>query len=612
MKRLSVIILFLSASVVQSELDLVCLGGSLFSPIIGLICHFAPAKVQQAKDATISAAEEALQSGENLAKFDLTHNPIAITYSAIEAAKAGGPMAGLQSVGSDAKDFGEVSIGFLKGSANQVEGLAKQGLQIYDATHWNDAVFCLIKGAAQLAIQPQRKPRKRAGAPAARSTAPDVAKACISEKLQQIANPPSFGITAFNITDPDQKIGATISQIAPLLVPVGAEEEIVTDAETAAFDLVIPGSEDTTRVLKNVGNSGEHFATEEEARAVAKSMEDEQWVKENCIVCGPSAPSGGGAINFRLRRRGNIVSSCCSLPKTLPPVTAHGDFDTPFDDSDGATTGIVDDASAAPGQEAKAGASHSQALYDPIDYNAVKEADLVPAPSYIPRDPRIAANIPLIAEDLNELNTALLTWSDELTGTMSSTDIFATFRQVFTAPKDNALARALNVKARDGNLRLTSFSNDWIMSSNPILAPLQDFVNTAVTEALDTVAALKGWTPQQMADLNGNIEFFYTPPSAEAAAGVDPRGFHIDAGLMGFAAADTPGLIIRGEKLGTASRVPVVPNTFQVIKAIYWDIDAWTGGKPNGPTYHSVFGPEMAERGRVSMVMAVGKKNRPF
>ncbi|KAL8670229.1 MAG: hypothetical protein Q9168_005217 [Polycauliona sp. 1 TL-2023] len=607
MQRFSFLILFSAVSFVQSEVDLVCLGGTLFSPIIGAICHFAPAKVQQAEDATVSAAEEALQAGENLAKFDLTHNPVAITYNAIEAAKVGGPMAGLQSVGSDARDFGEVSIGFLKGSANQVESLAKQGVQVYDATHWNDAVFCLIKGAAQLAVQAQRKSRKRAGVPTP-STAPEVATACISEKLKQIANPPSFGITAFNITDPNQSIGATISQIAPLLVPVEAAEAVVVDGGPALFDLAIPGSEDTTLILKNVGNAGEHFASEEEARAVAKSMEDEQWVKENCVVCTTAASPGGGSINFRRLRRGNIVSSCCNAPKTLPPPTPHGDFDTNVDFAEDSDIGSEGDASAVDDQD-------SGSLYDPTDYNAVKEADLVPAtdpryPKYTLRDPRVAADLPLIAEDLNELNTAVVPWSSKLSGAMSSEDVFATFRQVFTAPADNELATALKVKDRDGKLRIESFSTDWINDPSPILKPLQNFVNIAVAEAIDTVAVLKNWSPQEVAELNGNIEFFYTPPSAEAAAGVDPRGFHVDTGTMSFATADTEGLIIRAEKLGIASRVPVVPNTFQLMKNIFWDIDAYAAGTANGPTFHSVFGPEMAKEGRVSMVLGVGKNGR--
>ncbi|KAI4273516.1 MAG: hypothetical protein LQ337_004567 [Flavoplaca oasis] len=600
MQRFSFLVLLVAVSFVRSELDLACLKWSWFSPAYSLICHFAPKKLGEAESATVSAAKEAIQSVKTLGEFDLTHNPIAITYNAIEAGRNGGPGASLQSLESDIGDFAKVSIGFLKGSANQLA----PAVQLYDATHWNDVAFCLIKGAGRLALQAKRKSRKRAGLPAG-GDARTMAEACFSAKFNQIAKPPRF-----NVTDKDEGIGVTISQIAPFLVPVEAAEAVATDTGAKLYDLAIPGSEDTARILKNSGNGAEHFASEEEARAAAKSMEEETFVKEKCGMCAPPAPSTN-TINFRRLRRGNIVSTCCGAPATLPASKALKDFETRIDVTDGANTAGVDDAYASDDQTSESDPSN-KALYDPTDYNAITEADLVPAPDYVLRDPRVASDIPLIMDDLNKLTTARVAWSSKLIGSMSSEDLFASFRQVFTAPENNELARALYVKNRDGKLRIQSFSNDWISKPDPILKPYQDFVNTAVTEALDTISRLKNWTPEQLADHHGSIEFFYTPPSDEALAGVDPRGFHVDSGLMQFAAADTPGLIIRAEGLGSASRVPVVPNTFQLIKATFWDIEGWVAGTENGPTYHSVFGPEMARDGRVSMVLSVAQKGRPI
>ena len=45
------------------------------------------------------------------------------------------------------------------------------------------------------------------------------------------------------------------------------------------------------------------------------------------------------------------------------------------------------------------------------------------------------------------------------------------------------------------------------------------------------------------------------------------------------------------------------------MKSMWWDIDAFLPVKTfKGPTYHSVFGPEMAMNGRMSMVMHVFDK----
>lgn len=376
--------------------------------------------------------------------------------------------------------------------------------------------------------------------------------------------------------------------------------EAAVGASKGLVDLAIPGSEDATRMLKKVGDKGDHFANEAEAQAVADKLQDKDWAKENCAVCIP--PSPAGVITARHFRRGNVLTSCCSVPAVVPPHP-EGDFDEGYSmDADDEET-----------QTEQSSAS----VYDPTKYNSIGEGDLVAAPEYKLRDVTIPGDVYHLKVDLNTLDTGVIAWSPELTAVKSldgriaitsSDDLFAIVRKIFTSPKDDPLYSALEVWERDGNLRLQFDSGKWLKKKDLILRPLQDWTKAAIKQAVGTVGTIKGMSAEEQQTIDGSIEFFYTRPSQEALAGVDPRGFHVDAGMMQFACADTPGLIIRGEALKSASRVPVRKNAFQLTKGWSWDTDAWFKGEPGGPTYHTVFGPEMAQNGRVSMVLSVFRK----
>ncbi|KAL8866216.1 MAG: hypothetical protein Q9198_008986, partial [Flavoplaca austrocitrina] len=289
---------------IQAESDLVCLGQGLISPVWGLICHFKPKTLENAKDKTVAAVEGAVHSAKDLLLFDLTHNPIAVTYNFIEATKQGGLNQGLQSIANTGKDYGDVSIGFVKetiNQANQVQGLIKT----VSSEYWYDISICLIQGGSQLAYQAglgKAKNFKRAGA-IKEITKDDVlrmANDCLTGEVQDLARPAIFNITSkppscmtkFSLTsiiEPDEQIGATISDIAALLIPIGGEEEAGVKA-AQAVDLVIPGSEASTTVMKLPGAIGEavstreaeHFADDAEALQVRENMKDEEWAKANC------------------------------------------------------------------------------------------------------------------------------------------------------------------------------------------------------------------------------------------------------------------------------------------------------------------------------------------
>ena len=401
-----------------------------------------------------------------------------------------------------------------------------------------------------------------------------------------------------------------MSDIATLLIPVGAEEKAGAKAAQGVVDLAIPGSEETTRVVKWTGDqdgAAQHFTDVGEAQAVANSMEDPEWVKSNCRICGP--PPATNAITARtaerragsnLRPRGNIMTSCCRAPavRELPP-----DPDRAWIDDHSAWGSESEKSDISPDEESELDGQ----IYDPSEYQDITEELLVPSPVYNLRDLSVGVDVFNLQKDLDTLSTGLVPWSSELEGVTSSDDMFSLLRDIFTRPPTDHLFDALDIIERDGKLRLTTMSDWWIRNEDPALTPLQDFVNAAVKQALDTVQKLKKLSDAELQDFRGNVEFFYVAPGEEAHAGVDPRGFHVDAGQMQFVAADTPGLIIRNSATGTGSRVPLVKNSWQLGKCYGWDMEAFTKGGINGPTWHSVFGPEMAEKGRVSMVMFVSR-----
>ena len=380
-----------------------------------------------------------------------------------------------------------------------------------------------------------------------------------------------------------------MSNFAGLLVPVGVEEKAAVNGAEAlegAVDLAIPGSESTTRVVKKVGeNTADHFANEAEANAVAENMKNEAWVDENCSVCELSLPPLGNGISRRktynaeyLNRRGVIATPCCPAG-SVPPGQAT--MQSPEETDDQERRGFI---------------------HNPAEYRFIKEADLVPAPQLTTRDINIAEDMQDLSKDLDAFSTGLVKWPHQLIGEMDSDQVLTTLREIFTGSPRDSLYQALRIRERDGGLRKSCVSFNWMKLNLPPLQPLKEFVSASIDHGKHVVAGLKNLNPD---DLEGEVEFFYTAPNPVALTGTDPRGFHIDGGLMQFGIADVPGLVVSSTATGKASRLPVEKNAWQLLKARFWDIQAWYRQKPQGPTWHSVFGPEMAEKGRVSMIMTI-------
>ena len=180
-------VFFLTFGIIPVQADLTCLGWGLISPIVGLFCHFEPEYFQKAENDTVAAVEDAVQSTENLVKFDLTHNPAVVTYDFFEKTGKGGVGQGAQYLKNVSKDFGDVTIGFGKDTANQL-------LTVVELSYWNDISMCLITGAGGLVTQAKRRGLgKRAIIPSV-DDAVSMANGCMSQKFKQLASPAMFHI----------------------------------------------------------------------------------------------------------------------------------------------------------------------------------------------------------------------------------------------------------------------------------------------------------------------------------------------------------------------------------------------------------------------------------
>ena len=183
-------VLFLVCVPVHAELG--CLGWGLWNPWVGLFCHFEPEAFGKAEETKVGQiVEEAVQAEENLVEFDLTHNPVAITYDFIETSVTENVTAGLQRAGAKVEDFGHVSVGFAKESVNQ----GAQAIHILNALDWRDVSLCLIKGVVRHATATRRSLRRRRITSISKEDAEGIADICVSEKLKKISAPAVFNIT---------------------------------------------------------------------------------------------------------------------------------------------------------------------------------------------------------------------------------------------------------------------------------------------------------------------------------------------------------------------------------------------------------------------------------
>ncbi|KAI9798411.1 MAG: hypothetical protein M1833_004805 [Piccolia ochrophora] len=578
MRFLSIISLALTLVTVHA--DLKCLKYALWNPYAGLWCHFHEPSFDEARDATVDGVETFAKSIYEADKFVVEHHPITLGVKyAVTTSTDGVPQANFQ-LQQEGKEVGNAAIGFAKESANIGDGL----LRIYDLAHWNDVSFCVMQGAMDLRnqvqpIDPELTSRKRAAPPKVQEGLA-LAKECTAEKLER-----DFRPAIFNITDPDQKVGSTMADMASLLIPVGPEADAASGVSRKGYQLVMEGTGGEFRVFKDVDGVSADFASKQEALKAKEILKDPEQTRINCREnCSPPTVAKHRRwSNSRLNRRGINLGWCCKLPATLPDPPPEV-RETP------------------------------KAVYS--SRMTAKTVTVSEAPKYT-KWVNVAASKEAILKDLEELETAAVAWEPEVVGEMSSTELFAFLRKVFTRDaeaieKDPAFAPLydlLEIKTQDEASaispgRLGTSSTYWLerASANNIhVQKMQAYTRAAIDQGKRVVGKLKGLSDAEIAALQGDIDFYYIPKSKFPLRNPDARDFHTDMSIMQFGAADQPGLVVKyGDKF---SRVPLADDTFYLMKCLDWDPLRGT----KGSTVHSVYGQEIADHGRVSMVMNIAK-----
>ncbi len=397
------------------------------------------------------------------------------------------------------------------------------------------------------------------------------------------------------------------------MIPVGSEEVVTGHIAQGAFDLVVPGSEEGTRILKKTTDGTvtivEHFASEEEAFAVAGEMKDPAWVEENCGMCGlPLSLPAGNSKNKRyakgyLSRRGVSMSACCKAPLTLsdagPPAGYHW-FDT-GKPSDAAVTQAEVQEEGVTVQQAQEDqiANANPAIQDPVNFAVVKETDLVKPPVYQVRE-HGTKGMQDLRNDLNDKSTGVAGFSSSLSQQMSIKYVLQEFRQLFWERESNDFFKLLDIQEDKTTLQMKSYSSSWIKKRDARLGDLQKFVKAAVkdcTVATYLVGELED--PSLLNQFEGSIEFYYHPAIDAQYPADATHALHTDADLLQFTAADTPGLVIQNAVTKTSSRVDLVDHGWQVLKGAQWGRPSYDFDTP--ATQYATFGEDMQKGGRVSM-----------
>lgn len=364
------------------------------------------------------------------------------------------------------------------------------------------------------------------------------------------------------------------------------------------FDLVIPGSEDAGRLYKQVGNKAEHFASEEEALAVKEQLKNEDWIEANCATC--AAPAGVGVGKMKQKRARSLNNP--QLTPRARELLRRGSAFSLCCKPNGINTDSVVAAEATSDDELLP-------YYDPTSWwgrRGIAESALSPA-AELTTWTSSAANKAGILADLAKEQTAVLTWSSDVTKVTHSNDMFKLLRTVVDPAAKNAeteiLQNYMSLGQFNGAKRLRSISSDFLKKTPPNenAQIIRDFTEAALNQAKETTKDLRGLTDADAARLAGDVEYYWIPPSKGAKVTPDTRGVHIDNGIIMFGAADQPGLIV-DNGAHQLSRVPIKDDGWHIMKGSDWGKIPYDTAEA---TEHTVFGPEIVENGRISIIVNI-------
>lgn len=168
-----------------------CLTIAWWSPWLGALCHFKPNFFVKVEDTAVKSVEKGIEEAKDLIKFDLTYNPVSVTYRYINASVNGQPEDRAAVLSDTANAYKDVFIGF-------DESVVNLEVKIFDILSWHDVAWCLIKGGATLAKNTKKRKGKRDGRPSDED-AKAMAKLCLSEKFKKITGPAFFNITGKSV-----------------------------------------------------------------------------------------------------------------------------------------------------------------------------------------------------------------------------------------------------------------------------------------------------------------------------------------------------------------------------------------------------------------------------
>lgn len=369
-------------------------------------------------------------------------------------------------------------------------------------------------------------------------------------------------------------------------------------AEGAAADLAFPG-EDTSRIYKwaedATSPTAEHFSSPEEAQSVAdKLTEDPTWQEEKCGACNPlvvpalkkrhrRSGRSGQATNQhgRLQRRVNFFGICCKTP----PV------------KEGPATG-ANPSGAALVDEVELDTSHLTTATE----LEVAEKSFGP-PRMLNAHDLDGADSAAAAADLGatmaQTGTSALKWPKALTDITSSKNLFQDLRNIFEKP-DSDVFKALRLKPINPDFARLIFDSQTLSLADQTLLPkgLVEWDTAARRICRDAVSGVTQRAKDGSKILQANIEYFYSPPGTVRFG----KDFHTDDGLMLFGAQDLDGIVFQ-EPHGamTSYRVQLQDDVFSTFRGRRYDgqVDA------SKATNHRVYGPDIVNKGRVSMILRV-------
>ena len=391
-------------------------------------------------------------------------------------------------------------------------------------------------------------------------------------------------------------------------MPVGIEAEGGAVTAEKAFDLAIPGAEDTTRVYQKVEGSsvGQHFTSIDDAQNTASELKNEQWQIDNCGMCTPPITAAiarrkrNGGSSGQDRRGFSLMGLCCPKGsiKTLDDVGTLDVADDILSDAEAQTDAALENAEL-PSQSKGWSVSFTKAYNDLM--RSASDINLAPAeasPEYVLHSPDIPTEVERLAVDIETLETGKLGWSTKLSQVMDSDTVFAKLRSIFT-DMDKEVAEQMEIE--EVRSRKRSNSKQWIDKPDPNLKIWQDFTNQAVADAKAVVANMLKLTPDQAEKLDGFIEYFFVVPQDQPS--INALQIHADTGIMSFGASDAQGLVIYGSE-ADGSFAPVVKNAFYCLKGLEWP--------KSDATMHAVQITQGAENGRVSLVLHIKDVDEEF